>query len=326
MKPELTIIIKALNEEANIERAIKSCIQNSKGIKTEIILADSLSTDKTIAIAKKYPVKIVQLKNKEDRSCGIGPELGYKEAKGEFIYILDGDMEFEKGFLKKAIQELKKNPILAGVAGQVQEMQVQNLVFARRKKTKKKTGYETKLEMGGLYKKKALEDVGYFSNKNLHAYEEMELGLRLQEKGWKLKRLNVPGIKHYGYQTTSFGVFAKRWKSKYVKGSGDFLRSAIGKKYFFKTVMHLKIYILTVKWWVLLIASIALTGVTIIPLIVWAILTALFLIAFTIKKKSMRDVAFSIVSWHYSAIGLIWGFFSKQKDPKSKIKYKVIKK
>lgn len=325
MNPKLTIIIKALNEETNIERAITSCLRETKTIQTEIILADSLSIDKTIEIAKKYPIKIVQLKNPDDRSCGIGPELGYVESKGDFIYILDGDMELEKGFLKKAIHELENNSKLAGVAGQVKEMKIKNAVFERRKKAKKISGEQIKLEMGGLYKKKALQQIKYFSNKNLHAYEEMDLGLRLAEKGWKLKRLNIPGIKHYGYQTTSFGVFKKRWKTRYVKGSGDFLKASIGKPYFFKAVWHLRIYIWTIKWWILFIASVALINVSTLPLKIWVLLTAIFLVLFTIKKRNLKSAAFSIISWHYSATGLIWGLLSKQKNPTEKIERLVIK-
>lgn len=326
MKPKLTIIIKALNEENNIERTIKSCIKETKNLSSEIILADSLSTDKTIDIAKKYPIKIIQLNNAKDRSCGIGPQIGYEHAKGELIYILDGDMEFEKGFLKKAIHELKTEEKLAGIAGQIKEMHVKNIVFARRSKSKIKLNYLNRLEMGGLYKKEALQSVGYFSNQNLHAYEEAELGLRLMQKGWKLKRINVPAIKHYGYQiNSSFGVFKKRWRTRYIKGVGEYLRSSISKPYLKQVLYQLRIYVLLLFWWISLFVTLALLGITTIPIITLGCLTALFLLILLIKKRNIKDAIFSVISWHYSLIGLIWGFFTKQKNPNSKINSKVIK-
>jgi len=92
-KVEISVIIKALNEEDNITRCIKSAKKAIKKLLGEIILADSLSTDKTISLAKKEKIKIVQLTNSKDRSCGVGPQLGYQHSQGKYIYILDGDIE-----------------------------------------------------------------------------------------------------------------------------------------------------------------------------------------------------------------------------------------
>jgi cellulose synthase/poly-beta-1,6-N-acetylglucosamine synthase-like glycosyltransferase len=181
--------------------------------------------------------------------------------------------------------------------------------------------------MGGLYRKKAIDEIEYFSNKNLHAYEEAELGLRLASRNWTLKRIDTPGIKHYGYATTSFGVFQKRWKTRYVKGSGDFLRSSIGKSYFFKTAWHLKIYIFLAFWWFLIIASaiFAIIQKNAYFIKIIGIITAIMLVLFFLKKRNIKEFSFSLVSWHYSTIGLIWGLFSTQNKPAEKIDSKVLK-
>ena len=52
---KLTAIIPVLNEEVNIEAAIQSVL-----FADEIVLVDSYSTDKTLEIASKYPVRIIQ--------------------------------------------------------------------------------------------------------------------------------------------------------------------------------------------------------------------------------------------------------------------------
>lgn len=326
-KPILSIIIKALNEEDNIERALSSCLEVTKKISAEIILADSLSTDKTISIAKEFPIRIVQLKNASDRSCGVGPQLGFQHSLGKYVYILDGDMAFEKGFLEKAIKTLESDDSLAGVAGSVKEMRTVNIVFKKRDKDHKleeKTIFVDKLEMGGLYKREALLSVGYFSNRNLHAYEEAELGFQLVANGWKLCRIPNSGIKHYGYDTTSFGVFKRRWKTRYVKGSGEFLRASLGKKHFFKTLHHLKIYVSLFFWWILLFVLLFVGPISFL-FKYFIIISVLVLLALFIKKRSFSLFVFSIVSWHYSMVGLVWGFLSPQKSPTQKIESKVIK-
>jgi len=163
---KVSIIIKALNEETNISVAIKSSLKAIKGLNGEIILSDGLSEDRTIEIAKKYPIKIVQLVDPKDRSCGVGAQIGYLQSNGDYIYILDGDMELDKNFLKKAIKELESDKSLAGVAGIITEMTDKNIVFRRRKNKNlskiSKPRFTKMLMMGGLYKKKAIEKVGYF--------------------------------------------------------------------------------------------------------------------------------------------------------------------
>ena len=89
----VSVIIKALNEEKRIAAAIESALHAIRTVGGEVILADSFSTDRTVEIAQAYPIRIVQLAHPEDRRCGVGPQLGYQHSRGEFVYILDGDME-----------------------------------------------------------------------------------------------------------------------------------------------------------------------------------------------------------------------------------------
>src|ERR1044072_9571827 len=103
--PSLTvsIIIKALNEERHIGAAIESALAALRGIRGEVILADSASTDRTIEIARRYPIKIVQMTRVEDRSCGAGAQLGYQYSRGRYVWLVDGDMALKPGFLAAAI-------------------------------------------------------------------------------------------------------------------------------------------------------------------------------------------------------------------------------
>ena len=72
VRPNVSIVIKALNEERHIAVAIESAmaaLESMRGevmrgeIMGEIILADSASTDRTVEIAANYPIKIVTLRN-----------------------------------------------------------------------------------------------------------------------------------------------------------------------------------------------------------------------------------------------------------------------
>src|SRR2546425_9625058 len=167
----VSVIIKALNEESHIAKAIESALRAISSVGGEVILADALSSDRTVQIAKRYPITIVQLRYPADRGCGTGPQLGFQHAQGDFIYLLDGDMELQAGFLETALSHLQSESDLAGVGGLIEEAGSLDLEYSARqsrKKTDERPGYVTHLGCGGLYRTEALRRVRYFSNRNLH--------------------------------------------------------------------------------------------------------------------------------------------------------------
>lgn len=97
----ISVVIITLNEETNIER----CIQSVMGVADEIVILDSLSTDKTKEICLKHPVRFIEQ-----------PFLGYIAQKNkalEFasyphVLSLDAD-EALSGELKASILKIKEN-------------------------------------------------------------------------------------------------------------------------------------------------------------------------------------------------------------------------
>src|SRR5205814_2312422 len=83
----------AFNEAAKIAACLRSVLAETDAGTTEIIVADSLSEDETVAIASGFPVKVVQLKRIADRGCGSSGQLGFQYARGRRVLLLDGDME-----------------------------------------------------------------------------------------------------------------------------------------------------------------------------------------------------------------------------------------
>ena len=81
-----SIIIRCYNEEEHIGRLLSGIMQQT--IKdTEIILVDSGSTDATLSIASRYPVKLVYIPP-EDFSFGRALNLGCREAEGDFLVFI----------------------------------------------------------------------------------------------------------------------------------------------------------------------------------------------------------------------------------------------
>ena len=203
----VSIIIKALNEENRIVAAVQSALATVETVGGEVVLADSCFTDNTVALAGAYPIRIVQLARAEQRCCGVGPQLGYQHCAGEYVYILDGDMEMLPGFLPQALDFTEAHPDIAGVGGQVVETNTTSLKYVGRVErglSHMQAGFVDRLDMGGLYRRGAVEQAGYFSDSNLHSYEEFDLAVRLRAHGWKLQRINIDSVLYHGHDAPPY--------------------------------------------------------------------------------------------------------------------------
>lgn len=80
-----SLVIRCYNEEQHIGRLLSGIMQQTLTDR-EIIIVDSGSTDATVSIASRYPVKIVSIRP-EDFSFGRALNLGCRAATGDIIVI-----------------------------------------------------------------------------------------------------------------------------------------------------------------------------------------------------------------------------------------------
>jgi glycosyltransferase involved in cell wall biosynthesis len=324
----VSIIIKALNEESNIARAIESALRAIAGIGGEVILADALSSDRTVAIARRFPITIVQLAHAADRGCGAGPQLGFQYAQAEFVYLLDGDMELRAGFIEAALHHLQSESDLAGVGGLIEwgDFGIEYSARQSRKKTQERLGYVPHLGGGGLYRADALRRVGYFSNRNLHGYEELELGLRLGSAGWKLKRLDQYSVRHQPQRLAIHSLLAKKWRGGFLLGGGELLRAAIGKSYFPDVLKELRYLFVAGGWVVTLFVALLLPMTLPSRMAVLIALLAAPVIFMSIVKRSVSLALYSVFAWCVALVGAIRGAFRRQVDPSKPIESRVLQR
>lgn len=321
----VSVIIKALNEEAHIAEAIESALAGGPLVR-EVVLADSGSTDGTVAVARRYPITIVQLDDPARQSCGAGAQLGWPVTSGELVYLLDGDMRLEPHFLREGAARLDADPGLGGVGGGVRELVAVNPQFRRRRRLVERAARETsELAMGGLYRRAAIEPLGYLTNPNLHSFEELELGLRLRVAGWRLERLDVPAIEHFGPALSGFALLKKHWRSHYLDGSGELLRSALGRPILGAAVRRFAHLLAAVAWWLWLALGLALLPWTPWPAAGAGLLGLLFLAA-ALHDSGWRDGLFRFVHWQVHAAAMLRGLTRRQRDPAAPLPVQVVQR
>ena len=321
----VSVIIKALNEEKRVVAAVESALAAVQIVGGEVVLADSCSSDRTVALACAYPIRIVQLAHADERCCGVGPQLGYQHSLGDFVYILDGDMEMLSGFLPQALAFMQAHPEIAGVGGQVVEMNTSSLEYlarAERGMGHMRAGEVDRLDMGGLYRGTAVEQAGYFSNRNLHSYEEFDLAVRLRVNGWKLWRLALNSVRHHGHDAPPYQLLARRWRSRYICGLGELVRSAWGQPHMrlvLSGVRELRLYAAVLAWWVVLLACLMAPAPWILRLGAFSLLAVAPLVLMTWRKRSARKALFSVVSWCFNAAGLLRGLLAPQRSAREAV-------
>jgi glycosyltransferase involved in cell wall biosynthesis len=319
-KLTVSIIIKALNEERRIADAIESALAALQGLDGEVILADGGSRDRTIELARRYPIKIVQLNNIEDRTCGAGAQLGYQYSSGRYLCLMDGDMELHGGFLQPALRLLEENPALAGVGGLVIDRVVSNLEFEQRTKRydpDTRLGPVTRLNSSGLYRRSAIESIGYVTDRNLHGGEELDLAARLHAKGWTLARTGVPMVDHYGHTGNAYRLLLRRVAAGNASTTGELFRAAIGRPYFWHVVAKDKntlLCLIVAGWWAAMAgAPFLLSGFAAVLAI-----AGLFLLPFaamSLRWRSLRLALYSVAAWNAYAASFLPGLMRSRVSP-----------
>lgn len=331
-RPDVSIVIKALNEERHIAIAIESALAALAGMSGEVILADSASTDRTIEIASRYPIKIVSLRRIEDRSCGAGVQLAYQYSRGRFICLIDGDMRLHKDFLTAGIRFLEDNRVFAGVGGIIIECETQNLEYVKRATAQdvdRLPGEVRKLDCGGIYRREAIDSVGYFGDRNLHGGEELELGVRLRARDWKLARINLPAIDHHGHGGNAFGMLLRRWATRNAFGTGELVRAAIGANCLWLIPPNLRwqLFLLAAVhvWWLALVVLPFVVRGVVPGTIAFVALALLPFVVMSVRCRSIRLGLYSVAAWNVYAAGLWPGLLRRRIDPAAWIDSVVIR-
>lgn len=315
----VSIIIKALNEEKRIVTAIETALAAVQAVGGEVVLADSCSSDRTVELACAYPIRIVQLAHPAERCCGAGPQLGYQHSVGEFVYILDGDMEMSPDFLPAALAFMQSHPEMAGVGGQVVEMNTSSLEYVARVERNgahMQVGEVDRLEMGGLYRRAAVEQAGYFSNRNLHSYEEFDLAVRLRAKGWTLWRLAIESVRHHGHDAPPYQLLARRWRSRYICGLGEVVRATWRQPHLglvLTGVRELRLYAAVLAWWLVLLTILMLPMPWMLRGGAFSCVVAVPFVLMAWRKRSVGKAVFSVVSWCLNTAGLVRGLLAQQR-------------
>jgi glycosyltransferase involved in cell wall biosynthesis len=104
----VSIIIPTLNEQAGIERTIRSipqsAIKETTGSDVEIIVVDGRSTDSTREIASTLGANVIL---EERKGYGRACKAGFAAAKGDILVTIDADSTYPTECIPDYVQQLQ---------------------------------------------------------------------------------------------------------------------------------------------------------------------------------------------------------------------------
>jgi dolichol-phosphate mannosyltransferase len=121
MKPELSVIISALNEEKSVKEVLEGVLNFFKLMKIngEIIFLNNHSTDNTGEIAdfiseKNSELKVIHRFNRHSKDLGSSLQEGLENVNGDYILIMDCDMSHDPKEIKLLFDKRKEADIIIG--------------------------------------------------------------------------------------------------------------------------------------------------------------------------------------------------------------------
>ena len=203
----LSVVIIAFNEEENILR----CLTSVKGLAQEIIVVDSLSTDRTALICQDLGCKVIQ---RPFNGYGTQKQFAVEQASHEWILSIDADEVVTPG-LASEISQLMAKPVIPEAGFEM----CFSLVYLGKKLRHGGAGSDYHLRLFN-------RNSGRFTDARVH--EGIELT-------GKIGRLNGE-VLHYSYRNLShhlgkLNFYSSRAAESYIQRGKRFSRCWVALKF-----------------------------------------------------------------------------------------------
>ncbi|MBP9000730.1 MAG: glycosyltransferase family 2 protein [Lachnospiraceae bacterium] len=186
-------------------RYLKNCLlslQKCEGEDFEVIVVDNGSTDGSDLLPDSLKLNVRLIKLNENTGFAHAVNVGIREAKGEYVILLNNDTEVESGFVRKLTEALKKNRKAFSASAMMVDMNNREVLdgagdyycalgwafaYGKGKKTEecdKSRKIFSSCAGACIYDKAKLEITGLFDELHFAYLEDVDLGYRARIAGF----------------------------------------------------------------------------------------------------------------------------------------------
>ncbi|MDP2642156.1 MAG: glycosyltransferase [bacterium] len=203
--PETSIIIRSYNEEKRIGDLLRA-IEKQDYKNYEIILVDSGSLDKTLEIAKEFPVNIIRIE-KQDFTFGYALNVGCRASKGKFLVLASAHVvPVDEKWLTNLIAPFKDEKVA--------------MIYGRQRGSDE-SKFSEKRDFQRLFGKSALDSgvsLDYANNANSAIRKELwdekpfdEYLFGLEDIDWAKHMTKKGYLVHYEPKATIYHIHTEEW-------------------------------------------------------------------------------------------------------------------
>lgn len=183
----ISILIPCFNQAEYLPEAIESALDQT--VKCEVIVINDGSTDKSLEVAKRYPVKVIDQINK---GLSSARNTGIMNATGDWILPLDADDILLENCVEEILKviESTKADIVAPSFKQFGISSEEIILMSNPTLEDFKTG--NRIGYFSAIRRSALLEVGGYQPKMVFGYEDYSLWFDLLRRGKKL--VTIPKV------------------------------------------------------------------------------------------------------------------------------------
>jgi GT2 family glycosyltransferase len=202
-KLELSVIMPNWNGKEFLEVALRSLrIQNYTNF--EVIVIDNGSNDNSVEFLENYFPEVNIIKLSKNYGFSFAVNRGIKAAKGEYILLLNNDVEIEKNCLQKLTDSAKRNKDIAIFACKMLYFNDRGIIndagnffsaygyaIQRGNSEKDEGQYDVENYIfsacagAAMYRRELFDKIGFFDEDFFAYLEDVDFGFRSQLAGYK---------------------------------------------------------------------------------------------------------------------------------------------
>lgn len=202
LKPNVSVVIAVYNGADFLEQCLPALVATADEA-TEIILVNDGSTDNSGELGEQFGAKVITLPEKS--GAANARNHGVKEATGEIILFVDADVVVQAETIRDVRRLFVENPDYTAIFGSYDDSPGEPDFFSQYRNLMHRFFHQTSGGEAdtfwsgfGAVKREAFLDVGGFDAEKFEipSVEDIELGYRLREKGYRILLVPTLHAKH----------------------------------------------------------------------------------------------------------------------------------
>jgi GT2 family glycosyltransferase len=225
--PVVTAIVINFNGGAMLRDALASLFSQTWPA-LEVILVDNASSDGSVEQAERcFGDKLVVIRNARNEGFARGNNIGFAEARGEWVFLLNSDAICDPGVIAELMQFVADKPRVGQLACRVVRadqphffdsvgllLYPDGVARARGWQEKDQGQYDRAEEVLAPHgcacalRKTMLDEIGGFDEDFFCYFEDLDLGVRGQLAGWQCWYVPTTRVRHLKSATAgNYSVF-----------------------------------------------------------------------------------------------------------------------